>query len=113
MGTRGRRDSGGRRRAAGALSSEYRPNGRFSYPSCFPHRSLSRPLENVSLSTNIVRHFSHYTSRFLADVVLLGQKLLYAIENHGVVILVGQTGSGKTTREALIHCTLLTPSHRY
>ncbi|KAI0747764.1 P-loop containing nucleoside triphosphate hydrolase protein [Daedaleopsis nitida] len=26
------------------------------------------------------------------------QKLLYAVENHGVVILVGQTGSGKTTQ---------------
>ncbi|RDX45471.1 P-loop containing nucleoside triphosphate hydrolase protein [Lentinus brumalis] len=26
------------------------------------------------------------------------QSLLYAVENHGVVILVGQTGSGKTTQ---------------
>jgi hypothetical protein len=36
------------------------------------------------------------------DLVLnglfLGDKLLYAVENHGVIIVVGQTGCGKTTR---------------
>ncbi len=30
-----------------------------------------------------------------------GEKLLYCIENYGVVIVVGQTGCGKTTRQLM------------
>ena len=29
----------------------------------------------------------------------VGDKLLYCVEKHGVIIVVGQTGCGKTTRE--------------
>jgi ABC-type glutathione transport system ATPase component len=31
-----------------------------------------------------------------------GDKLLYAIEKHGVIIVVGQTGCGKTTRKRVV-----------
>ena len=38
------------------------------------------------------------TIKFTCHNILIGQRLLYAVQNHGVVILVGHTGSGKTTR---------------
>lgn len=31
---------------------------------------------------------------------LAGEKLLYCLEKHGVIIVVGQTGCGKTTRKS-------------
>jgi HrpA-like RNA helicase len=31
----------------------------------------------------------------------LGEKILYAVEKYGVVIVVGQTGCGKTTRKLI------------
>ncbi|KAJ7184090.1 P-loop containing nucleoside triphosphate hydrolase protein [Mycena filopes] len=38
------------------------------------------------------------TSPSLKPVLFQGDKLLYAVENHGVIIVVGQTGCGKTTQ---------------
>jgi len=58
-----------------------------------PGSNLDRATENEAL----IVPSAPSTSRAL-PIHPAKQKLLYAIQNYGVVILVGQTGSGKTTR---------------
>lgn len=52
------------------------------------------PIFKHSLSLDLASHLS-------ADS-LVGQKLLYCVENYGVSIVVGQTGCGKTTRTPFV-----------
>ncbi|KAI9056633.1 P-loop containing nucleoside triphosphate hydrolase protein [Trametes sanguinea] len=54
--------------------------------------------ENVVSSAPISSALSLQAARERLPIFKHRQKLLYAVENHGVVILVGQTGSGKTTQ---------------
>ncbi|KAJ8475122.1 hypothetical protein ONZ51_g6754 [Trametes cubensis] len=54
--------------------------------------------ENIVPSAPTSSSLSLQAARERLPIFKHRQKLLYAVENHGVVILVGQTGSGKTTQ---------------
>ncbi|KAF7338545.1 hypothetical protein MVEN_02080700 [Mycena venus] len=58
---------------------------------------LSRANANVCLSSTIAR-IPLSSPNIVLNCLISGNKLLYAIEKHGVIIVVGQTGCGKTTQ---------------
>ncbi|KAI0648202.1 P-loop containing nucleoside triphosphate hydrolase protein [Trametes meyenii] len=66
-----------------------------------PGSNLDRATEtedNIVQSAPISSSLSLHAARERLPIFKHREKLLYAVETHGVVILVGQTGSGKTTQ---------------
>lgn len=68
-------------------------------PRCFFSTAL------FILHSDSTREFAHIQTSSVHCVpanhshLRTGQKLLYCVENYGVIIMVGQTGCGKTTRK--------------
>ncbi|KAG6813096.1 hypothetical protein H0H92_013950 [Tricholoma furcatifolium] len=60
-----------------------------------PGSNLDRATE---LEGNVVQSAPTYSHRERLPIFKHRDKLLYCIENHGVIIVVGQTGCGKTTQ---------------
>ncbi|KAI0670718.1 P-loop containing nucleoside triphosphate hydrolase protein [Trametes maxima] len=66
-----------------------------------PGSNLDRATEtedNIVQSAPLSSSLNLHAARERLPIFKHREKLLYAIETHGVVILVGQTGSGKTTQ---------------
>ncbi|KAJ7632324.1 P-loop containing nucleoside triphosphate hydrolase protein [Roridomyces roridus] len=66
-----------------------------------PGSSLDRETDDLSIQPAVpsaVQGLSIQSQRERLPIFKHRDKLLYAIEKHGVIIVVGQTGSGKTTQ---------------